>query len=783
LNNSGKNRFDAFFSAAFNTPSTPYPYQSRIAISDWPEIINIPTGMGKTAAVIISWLYKRAWGDPLTPRRLVYCLPMRVLVEQTASTARLWIDNLIEAGQLPPAYRPSIHVLMGGDIDGSWDFYPERPSIIIGTQDQLLSRALNRGYSMSRFRWPVHFGLLNNDCLWVMDEVQLMGNGLATTTQLQAFRDRLGTILPTQSVWMSATLNRNWLNSIDFEPYSKGLISLDLGGDDLQLQSVNQRFNAPKPLSKASIDPKNVKQIAHLALESHRKGSRTLVILNTVKRATGVYKALKRIKGAPMLNLLHSRFRPPEKKQAIDRFLKKPGDDGTICVATQVVEAGIDVSSDTLITDLAPWSSLIQRFGRCNRDGRSKDAAVFWIPIDTSKKAQCLPYAPEELDHAACLLSDMQDACIASLPPVDILPDPVHVLRKRDLIELFDTTPDLAGADIDVSRYIRESLNHDVQVFWRDVEPEGPAQSEPAPTRGEFCPVPINLFSSSKLTAWRWDHLEGAWVRPNRGHLMPGMTLLLPLKGGGYSADVGWTGSVGDVPTAIVPKSKPTEGINDDQLSQASWQTIEEHTEMVLQQLKALLEGFFPEGHPVADDLMKAALWHDYGKAHPVFQGAVAKDGASLEPGSFWAKSPTPSARYERKGFRHELVSALAMIQHDLPDLSVYLAAAHHGKIRLSIRSMPHEIKPDEPNKNYAMGIWAGDQIPMVSLNGELQVDPIELDLSVMEIGKGPLGPSWVTRTTKLRDDPALGPFRLAFLEAIFRVTDWRASMEGKKNG
>jgi hypothetical protein len=47
----------------------------------------------------------------------------------------------------------------------------------------LLSRALNRGYGMSRYRWPMHFGLLNNDCLWVMDEVQLMGSGLTTSLQ------------------------------------------------------------------------------------------------------------------------------------------------------------------------------------------------------------------------------------------------------------------------------------------------------------------------------------------------------------------------------------------------------------------------------------------------------------------------------------------------------------------------------------------------------------------------------------------------------------------------
>ena len=35
--------------------------------------------------------------------------------------------------------------------------------ILIGTQDMLLSRALMRGYGMSRYQWPVHFALLHND--------------------------------------------------------------------------------------------------------------------------------------------------------------------------------------------------------------------------------------------------------------------------------------------------------------------------------------------------------------------------------------------------------------------------------------------------------------------------------------------------------------------------------------------------------------------------------------------------------------------------------------------
>src|SRR5207253_5332223 len=135
----------------------------------------------------------------------VYCLPMRTLVEQTEKNVREWLEKLALEGAT------GVHILMGGEDTGEWDVHPEKPAILIGSQDMLLSRALNRGYGMSRYRWPMHFGLLNNDSLWVFDEIQLMGSGLATTAQLEAFRNRFGTSGPALSVWMSATLEPRWL--------------------------------------------------------------------------------------------------------------------------------------------------------------------------------------------------------------------------------------------------------------------------------------------------------------------------------------------------------------------------------------------------------------------------------------------------------------------------------------------------------------------------------------------------------------------------------------------
>jgi hypothetical protein len=80
--------FDELFCEATEIKDGPYPYQRRWATEgELPSLVSVPTGMGKTAGAILSWLWRRRYADETirnaTPRRLVYCLPMRVLVEQT----------------------------------------------------------------------------------------------------------------------------------------------------------------------------------------------------------------------------------------------------------------------------------------------------------------------------------------------------------------------------------------------------------------------------------------------------------------------------------------------------------------------------------------------------------------------------------------------------------------------------------------------------------------------------------------------------------------------------
>lgn len=793
----------------------PYPYQVDFATrEEIPSLVSVPTGCGKTAAVILGWLWRRRFAGQeirqATPRRLVYCLPMRVLVEQTRDCAVTWLHRLGRLGgkavfekdgdgiEKLAEYDPwagvdapdkiRVHLLMGGDVDRDWDRYPERDAILIGTQDMLLSRALNRGYAMSRFRWPVHFALLNNDCLWVMDEVQLMGSGLATTAQIQAFRRKLGTASRVQSVWMSATMRPEWLATVDFEQAS------DAPGDPIEIDEKDKhhaelrlRYEAVKPLRKAEFEATtDGKSEAALAIKRHTPGTRTMVVVNRVKRAQSIYQALKSWKPAAEAEivLVHSHFRPPDRKAALDRLLAKPGKHGTIGVCTQVVEAGVDVSTKTLITDLAPWASLVQRFGRCNREGeffQQQGAKVFWIKpenLQDDKNLKVLPYSAAALRLAAAQLERLTDVGPASLPPFEESMAFSHVVRRKDVVELFDTTPDLAGADIDISRFIREADEHDVQVFWRDIPKEGPRQDEKGPAREELCSVPVSMIDLKDRAMWRWDHLEKRWERARS--IYPGLLLMLRGDEGGYDCNLGWTGKEKRTdPLSLSGETGEADG-DDPRTKSLTWTTLSKHTDEVVEELARLLSALPLDDPAWGDALRLAARWHDAGKTHEVFRMAVS-DGAPIGPVEVvWGKCAGGMKRYGRPGFRHELASALAMLQHGLPDLATYLVAAHHGKVRLSIRSLPHERHPDDTEKRFARGVWENDVLPRTELGGSVVMAATVLKLAYMELGDDDeTGASWLTRMLGLR--ATHGPFRLALLEALLRVADWRASKNGEE--
>lgn len=676
------------------------------------RLIRIPTGLGKTEGVMAAWTYHRLHrADEKWPRRLVWCLPMRVLVEQTAEVSR----NLCE--KVPLRSRPDIHVLMGGEDPEEWYLHPERPAILIGTQDMLLSRALNRGYASGRARWPIEFGLLNTDTLWIMDEVQLMDVGLVTSAHLQAFRARGDELnhMSSWTWWMSATLQPCWLRTVDtahqFENWTQEPVQVPAQ------QRSGGLWQIGKSLTTDAIASKDSKTFAKRILTEHdattkgEYGKITLVVCNTVKRACETFDGLQAAGRTTGIELVHSRFRPEERKGWRGKFLCKesctPNVD-RIIVATQVVEAGVDISAGCLITELAPWSSLVQRFGRCARYGGQGRVFV----IDRGRdEASAAPYPVEELESAWQALANLSDVGIGSLENYEegLTDDarerlypyaPEHLLLKHEFEELFDTTPDLTGADLDISRFIRSGEERDLQVCWLDV-PKPKANTNPTappdtyqPQRQELCSVPFlaardwlcgpetknNRKPRLKATmrAWVWDWLDGKWLPADRAALLPGRIVCVAASCGGYRIDRGFDpDSNAPVPPVEIPQAahKTATDTADNQQDgenqhEDAWKTIAYHSREVVEQVRQITPAVcLPKR--LSDLLELVGRWHDWGKSHPAFQGSMRRADRPVR--SDLAKAPkhawVPVSKMywyaddseQRPGFRHELASALAL--------------------------------------------------------------------------------------------------------------------------
>lgn len=760
--------FNTFFHNA--TGFEPYPYQKQLATSSIPSVINVATGSGKTeAAILCVWLWRRLQDDSETPRRLIYCLPRRVLVEQTVDRVKKWLRNLGLADRI------RLSTMIGDNVDRDLTLYPTHECIIIGTQDMLVSGALNRAYGTSPYRWPQVFGLLNNDSLWVLDEVQIMENTLPTSRQMDAFRKRFGTCGPQHTIWMSATTNTEWLKTVDSPSEPTSVCRLSETGD---FGALKKSMMAPKTLHKADITmqgtygPKDVQYLQDL--HQHGNGTTTAIIVNTVKRAQNLYDTL--IKKGVRCTLIHSRFREADRRK-LNGILSNMGEqDDKIIVSTQVLESGVDISVGTMISELAPQSSMIQRFGRCNRKGNLDCANIYWIDIPSDKKYA--PYDIDEMDSARKMLESLSGKSV-SPGNLRFHDEPKvfdSILRKKDIMDLFDTVPDLSGNYVDASRFVRNTRRQlDVNVFWRDKD------STHKPHREEICAVPIselrNFLKDRKIFGKAWNYRDGLWEIVSQNTIFPGQTVMLDRTMGGYTDVRGWSA---DSDVLVETVSGATEEQNDsydaDSQSKSKYAlTLEAHTCHVLCEIRKILGELKFLDKDIRDVIIDAVKYHDIGKTHAVFQETMRK-GMGYGGDTVWAKS-TKMGRHRIPGFRHEAASALAYLEHTNQfytsegDLAAYLIASHHGKVRLSMRN----INRKDTDNQYLMGLIVdGDKLPEFS-SDVVSIDKTAIDLSVARMGRVRDNvPSWTERTLALLN--RYGPFRLAYMEMLVVAADRLAS-------
>lgn len=390
--------FDAAFQAL--TGNAPFPWQQemyrRFAAGDIPASCNLPTGLGKTSVVAV-WLIALANDRPV-PRRLVYVVNRRTVVDQTTDEVQRYRDNLRLSGLFDPlaklcglpvnAADPplALSTLRGQFADNrEWSADPSRPAVVVGTVDMIGSRLLFHGYGIGRGKRPLHAGFLGQDALLIHDEAHLEPAFQDLLFAIETEQKRCRDFVPLRVMELSAT-SRGGGNVFELTRAEKEPPAEFPGPPDQPIHHVWRRTHSRKALVLHGIgDAKkgSAPKIVELALKyrDDAKQPAVLIFVRTVEAVNEVVAGLKKgkVEADNILTLTgtmrgYERDRMATEHPVFARFKKdspapaeQPGAVYLVCTAAG--EVGVDISAGHLVCDLSTLDSMAQRFGRVNRYG------------------------------------------------------------------------------------------------------------------------------------------------------------------------------------------------------------------------------------------------------------------------------------------------------------------------------------------------------------------------------------------------------------------------------
>lgn len=537
--------FVKLFSRA--TGKAPFPWQEalfdELVRKKFRKACDVPTGLGKTSVITI-WLLAlahHAYTGTLDgfPRRLVYVVNRRTVVDQATDEAKRLRDVITDKDALRPVtealqslvVQPShaplaISTLRGQFADNAeWRNDPARPAVIVGTVDMIGSRLLFAGYGCGFKSRPLHAGFLGQDVLLVHDEAHLEPAFQQLLAAIEAEQQRCRDFGRFRVMALTATPRSG--NSDEAPIFS------DKDRDDPE---VRKRFNAKKSVGFHPVeDEKGVaEKIIELALEHKDSDKAVLIFARFLKEVEEVAKRLGKEVGADSVQTLTGTMRGLERDSLakddpiFSRFMPKSAakkKDGTVfLICTSAGEVGVDISADHLVCDLTPFDSMAQRLGRVNRfgDGDATIDVVYEWPDDASDRfdqsRRGTLWALHELRERTDGFYDASPAALNAVPQEDrqraFTPEPT-ILPATDILfdawaltsvrERFPGRPPVA----DWLHGVAEWEPPETHVAWRKevgiLTKELRAQYEPDDLLGDYPLKPHELLRDVSKRVF--DHL------------------------------------------------------------------------------------------------------------------------------------------------------------------------------------------------------------------------------------------------------------------------------------
>ena len=518
------------------TGHTPMAWQQRLfdrfMAGEIPGVIDLPTGLGKTAVIVI-WLLARAFADEarraVIPRRLVYVVDRRAVVDQATEVAQKLRQRLKTRAELRQQLGLSddiklpISTLRGAHIDNrEWLRDPAVPAIIVGTVDMIGSRLLFEGYGVSRGMRPYHAGLLGADALIVLDEAHLIPPFEALMRRITGAESEFGTcagggskiVPPLRLLALSATGRDRLAPALGIEPKA-----FRLEDGDLSDPVVKQRLTAKKALSLTRIgDGKGalvdaLTQRAWL-LSQRGIGVRCLIYCDSREIAEKVNEKLARL-AAPTREGSEAKAdtellvgaRRAKEREDVAIWLQNHGflagaempNKPAFLISTSAGEVGVDLDADHMVCDLVPWESMVQRLGRVNRLGKgAAEINVLWrepavkdatAPTAAEQRAkiaanariviETLPRDSDVFDTSPGALRDLKlraetDQTLREVIAAATTPEPLRPALTRALVDAWSMTSlETHPGRPEIAPWLRGWVEDDPQttVIWRSHMP------------------------------------------------------------------------------------------------------------------------------------------------------------------------------------------------------------------------------------------------------------------------------------------------------------------------
>ena len=360
-----------------------YTHQSNMegAIRDYDKIIlSAPCGSGKTVGAIVPWLVtgKRS--------RLIYVLPTTALLESIEADVKGVIDKLGIKRDIR-ALGETDTISIAADYGDRRDSDLLKHNIIFTTLDSFLLRIYRTPLTPSKYRDLTSSRILNS--FVVLDEAHMYDE---FTLNLAKATLRLLREANVPHLMMTATLTDGLKDFLGIrgQEYHEVKVS-DAEWDSFSGTRVIKGVETYKT-------PEDMKLTIKSILDSNHAKS-ALIVLNTVDTAIGVYDGLNNDFDC---TLLHSRFTKGDRSNNLKDAMGKLRTGSGVVISTQVIEAGIDISTPLLITELASGDSLVQRMGRCARR-RGETGAVYILRKSDEEDPEKLvhpPYSNESIKSA-----------------------------------------------------------------------------------------------------------------------------------------------------------------------------------------------------------------------------------------------------------------------------------------------------------------------------------------------------------------------------------------------